>query len=658
MMALCPRRISRAPIGGLLLRLALMLCVWSTAAQQILAQPTPAREPVEEPSQPTSGKTDKQLTLSLEKASIRELVRWAAPYLRKNIVIHPQVQGEVTIISGESFPAGDVYRVLSAVLEIYGFVLHDTGDVLNVLPASQASQTSFPIADELGDPDHSDIVVQLFRLQNVSAAEMVSVLRPLMSKDAHLSAYSESNLLILSERSHNIRRLKRIIDRIDRAGLIDIEVIQLSYADASVILQSIQAVLPNVGRSGAEGTLGLNVSVDKRSNSLLMSGDPMSREQVKKLIARLDQPLPSQMVTRVVKLSFASAAAMVPILRSVKGSVASSAKDQSYDEEAIKIEVDESINAMIITAPRALLSTMREVIKEVDVRRGQVLVEAVIVEVGDEMTQDLGIQWQTQVPDDGGFGGVNLLPGTITSPTPPDLGGGLTLGFFSSGDLRGLIRALQNDSRSNILSTPTIVALDNEEASILVGSSVPFVTGQSTGPASDVENPFQTIQRQDIGVTLKVLPRINNPGTITLRIDQTTESLTTATVQTADVVTNKREISTKVLIENGQVLVLGGLMRDEMEEVQSKIPLLGDIPVVGKLFRSSRTRSVKRNLMAFIRPVILQTTAVQNSATWEAYRELQQAQDAYNATTERFFVPRPPPELRQTLPLEAPEGEE
>ena len=454
-----------------------------------------------------------------------------------------------------------------------------------------------------------------------------------------------------SDRAGNIRRLRQIIKRIDHAGLTDVEVVPLQYANAQDVYQSIQKVMPHATGQHDNGQLGLNIAVDRRSNSLLLSGDPMVRKQVKKLIERLDQPLPSQVVTQVVKLSYANAKDLVPILKSVKGSVAASAKDQSFKASDVQIEVDASTNSLVITAPRVLLQTMLQVIANLDVRRSQVLVQAVIVEVNNEVARSLGIRWQSDVPKNGLFSGQNTVPGNLSTPTPPDLGAGLTLGLYKASDLRGLVRALESDTRSNVLSTPSIVALDNEQASILVGENVPFITGESTGSASSTSNPFQTIQRKDIGVTLKVTPRINNPKSVTLDIDQTTESLKAAAVQTADVVTSKRDIHTKVLLGSDQVLVLGGLIQNETDKVKTKVPILGDIPWLGKLFRGTKTTRTKKNLMVFIHPIILFAPASQRVATKRAYDYMHRLQEDFNHQQQNYLLPKPQPLLDHVIDL-------
>jgi general secretion pathway protein D len=274
-----------------------------------------------------------------------------------------------------------------------------------------------------------------------------------------------------------------------------------------------------------------------------------------------------------------------------------------------------------------------------------VLVESVVVEVNDELAKDLGIEWKTNLSPSGTFVGGSTNSANLTTPTPPGIGPGLTLGFYSNDELRGFIRALETAAGTNILSRPTVVTLDNEEAEILIGENVPFITGSSTGSASPTDNPFTTIQRQDIGITLKVKPRINNENSVTLDITQTVEAIASSAVATADIVTSKRSIQTKVLIENDEVLVLGGLIRDELVEKKNKIPLLGDIPWLGRLFRSTSNQSIKKNLMVFIHPVVIRDSDIGREISRNRYDDFWQRQTKFNNKLDSYFAPKDRPQL-------------
>ncbi len=609
-----------------------------------------------------------EVTLALENAEIRELVRWAAEHIDKTIILHPNVKGRVSVLAGEPISREDAYQVFLSVLQVHGFAIVETDSAIKVIPEVLAKHSGVPLADDNFIKSREDLVVRIIKVKNVGAGRLVALLRPLVPQVGYLAAYPQSNALIIADRAGNIDQLIRIIHDIDRVGRIDIEVLTLEFANAREVMEVIDKLITdtdgNIGRPatvvrsgkgttrGNEGiqTQEIKFAADERSNSIIMAGDPISRQQVRNLVKHLDQPLSGEGNTQVIYVRYANAADIVPILQGVSGSIQKTDKDQPFDTEEISIQVSEENNALIITAPPSLLNTMKGVVKKLDIRRRQVLVEAVIVEVNDDVLNDLGIQWTTSVPDDGVFGGFSAIPGSLPTPTPPDLGVGLTLGYFSGDSLRALIRALESDSSANILSTPTIVTLDNEEAEILVGSNVPFITGSSTGESSPTSNPFQTIVRQDIGVTLRVKPRINEYNSMTLDLEQTVESITSSVVDTADIVTNKRNIKTRVLLENDQVLVLGGLIRDELMQIKSQVPFLGNIPGLGRLFKRNSTQVVKNNLMVFIHPVILSDRKNTDGVTYGKYNEMRDRQIIYNNNADVLFKPENPPLLPEVKP--------
>lgn len=598
-----------------------------------------------------------KITLALENADIKELIRWAADNIGKNIILHPEVKGQVTVISGAPLTRDEAYEVFLSTLQAYGYAVIDNDGVLQVVPSEIANQSSTPVGSGKAHSGE-DVVVQIIKVNNISAQQLASLLKPMLPNSALLTPYPDSNMLLISARARQIERLRAIIAKLDQGGGTDIDMITLEFARAKDVVQIISTLL-NKNNSQAGGASAFTLTVDERTNSVLMSGDPIVRQQVHGLIERLDKPRSGEGNTQVVFVRFAAAESLVPILQGVSGSFLKGDKDQASANIDTKIEVSKENNALIITAPPALRETMKAVIRELDVRRPQVIVEAIIVEVSDDIINNIGVQWASALPGDNGvFAGSSTIPTGILTPTPPGLGAGLTLGFYRSGDLRGLIRALKSDSSANLLSTPTIVALDNEEAQILVGSNVPFITGQSTGSSSSTNNPFQTIERKDIGVKLKVKPRINDDSSITMEVDQTVESIAPSTAKTADIVTNKRNVTTRVLIENDAVLVLGGLIQNDATDQQSKVPLLGDMPGVGRLFRSTNTEIVKKNLMVFIHPRILATTADARALSTERYENIRSRQQRLNQHIDRIFIPESAPLLPEpqktpaaTLPL-------
>ena len=591
-----------------------------------------------------------QITLALENADIKELIRWAAEHINQNIILHPDVKGQVTVISGSPLSRQQAYEVFLSTLQAYGYAVVQSDGPMEVVPSEVANQTSMPMLDKAGKnklPASGDVVVQIVKVNNISAAQLASLLKPMLPNSALITPYPDSNLLLISARASQIERLRQIIGRLDQGGGTDIEMLTLEFARAKDVVQ-IVTTLVNKGGTQSGIATGFTLTVDERSNSVLMSGDPIVRQQVRNLIQRLDKPKSGEGNTQVVFVRFASAESLAPILQGVSSSFLKADKDQASSIIDTKIEVSKENNALIITAPPALQEVLKGVVRQLDVRRPQVLVEALIVEVNDEVLNNIGIDWKTSIPGDGVFVGGSTLPDGLATPALPGLGPGLTLGFYHSGDLRGLIRALKSDTAANLLSTPTIVALDNEQAQILVGSNVPFITGQSTSAATPASTPFQTIERKDIGITLKVKPRINDDSSITMDVDQTVESIAPSNAKTADIITNKRNVSTRVLIENDQVLVLGGLIQNDVTDQQSKIPVLGDMPVMGRLFRSTGTNMVKKNLMIFIHPRILANTADARSLSNERYEDMRIQQQRVNKQVDRIFIPAAPPLLPPT----------
>ncbi|WP_445358415.1 type II secretion system secretin GspD [Microbulbifer sp. ANSA005] len=481
------------------------------------------------------------------------------------------------------------------------------------------------------------LVVRTVRVENISASQLIAMLRPLIPQTGHLAAYADTNTLIIADRAANIDQIIRLVKQLDRAGAIDIEVVPLMFASAKEVKQVLTDLLQSSGGKAGKEVQPLRISVDERSNSILLTGDPVTRQQIKTVIGRLDAPLDGEGNTAVVYIQYANAADLKPILEGMSGSIQNTEKDQQAANIEVSIQVNESLNALVLTAPPALLETMKGVIARLDVRRAQVLIEAIIVEVVEGTGSELGISWIAGSGSNAVAGWNNQLgtdsdgePNPFSLPVTDLVGAGaLHLGYLSGGDIRAAINAVASESNTNILSTPTIMALDNEEAEILVGQNVPFITGEQLLSGSN-DDPFTTIQREDVGTTLKVIPRVNNNNSVTLEIEQKVEnvlsSATAAAEGASDIVTSKREIRTKVLIDDGAILVLGGLMEDQVNETVSKVPLLGDIPGIGRLFRNTEKSVSKTNLMVFLRPRILSSQVAGYEETRKRYMDMQQKQ--------------------------------
>jgi len=591
-----------------------------------------------------------ELTMNMQDADIRGLIHWVAEKTGKNIIIDPRVKGKVTVLAPETLTSDESYQVFLSVLQVHGYAAVETNEAIKIIPDVNAKQINIPLIEKGSDAQGDEVVVRVIKVKNVAVAQLVQLLRPLIPQVGHLAAYPASNALIISDRASNINRIVGIIQSIDKVGNIDINIIPLKYASAKEVIKVLTALIPKGSKDDAGSFV--TFAADERSNSILMSGDPARREQIEKLIARLDTPLEGEGNTQVIYLHYSKAKDIVPILEGIAGSAQKAEKDQKQASVEVNIQSSEATNAIVITAPPSILETMKSVIKKLDIRRAQVLVEALIVEVSTERAKELGVQWNTSDSattgtGDGVFGGTRLS--TTNSPSFDGFGdnvsisnNGITLGFYSNGSLRALVNALAADTSSNILSTPTLVTLDNEEAEIVVGQNVPFVTGKSTSDSSSTDNPFQTIERQDVGVKLKILPQINQGDSITLDIEQEVSSISPSTVA-EDIITNTREIKTRVLIEDNQVLVLGGLISDERDETENKVPLLGDIPILGYLFKSTTNDSSKNNLMVFIHPVILKDKSHVEDVTKQRYDFVRDAKQEYEDRSwfieDKFIIP-------------------
>ncbi|WP_444931155.1 type II secretion system secretin GspD [Microbulbifer sp. SSSA002] len=578
-----------------------------------------------------------RVTLSLDNADIRDLINWAADFTGKNIIVHPNVKGKVTVVAGDPMTHNEAFDVFMSVLQVNGFSLVEQGGTWKVVPDALAKQQAIPVADESTRAPAESLVVRTVRVENISASQLIAMLRPLIPQTGHLAAYADTNTLIIADRAANIDQIIRLVKQLDRAGAIDIEVVPLMFASAKEVQQVLNDLLQTSGNKAGKEVQPLRISVDERSNSILLTGDPVTRQQIKTVIGRLDAPLDGDGNTAVVYIQYSDAADLKPILEGMSGSIQNTEKDQQAANVEVSIQVNESLNALVLTAPPALLETMKGVIARLDVRRAQVLIEAIIVEVTEGTGSELGISWIA------GAGG-NAVAGWNNSGSYDDddefnpfslpvtdlLGAGsLNLGYLSGDDIRAAINAVASESNTNILSTPTIMALDNEEAEILVGQNVPFITGEQLLSGSN-DDPFTTIQREDVGTTLKVTPRVNNNNSVTLEIEQTVENVLSSATALAegasDIVTSKREIRTKVLIDDGAILVLGGLMEDQVSETVSKVPLLGDIPGIGRLFRNTEKSVSKTNLMVFLRPKILSSQVAGYEETRKRYMDMQQKQ--------------------------------
>ncbi len=602
-------------------------------------------------------------TVNLKETDIQELIKFVAEVTDTTIVVDPAVKGKVKVISNKPVSKDELYQLFLSILEVHGYTAVRSGGVVRVIQNKDARSSPVSVAGE-GPRAGDEYVTQVIRLDNISAAKLIPVLRPLVPQQAHMAAYAPSNAIIISDISANIDRIEDIIQRMDRTAVQDTDIIRLKYA----VAEDVVGMLEKLNKSEAEQSGGGEHEVllvpDTRTNSILVTGDEMQRARMRNLISHLDTPLEQSGNVKVIYLEYAKATEIAEVLTRVMQNISRLESTEgkparvSADKTAT-IEADEGTNALIITADTDEMAALEAVIHRLDIRRAQVLVEAIIVEMTASDGQDLGLQWLFANTKSGAYGSNidNLSQaGALAGALIPDDGDetstnndqfnvgdlaaalagtpGLSLGWGRVDDdltMTVILNAFKNKTNANILSTPSLLTLDNQEAFITVGQEVPFITGSytSTGSSDGASNPFQTIDRQSVGITLKVTPHINEGNSVVLDIEQEVSNIIIGGEQLAnasDLITSERKIQTKVLAGDGRVVVLGGLIEDDVQDGQQKVPLLGDIPLLGRLFRNDSVSVEKTNLLIFIRPTIVRDDEQLAGATAEKYRYIRDQQ--------------------------------
>ncbi|MFT7130223.1 MAG: general secretion pathway protein D, partial [Gammaproteobacteria bacterium] len=571
-------------------------------------------------------KKEELLTINMRNADISVVIQWIAEQTGKKIVVDPRVKGNVTVLSNAPMTSNQAYNTFMAMLDVYGFAASESGGILRIFPAAMAKSSPAQLIqnfDTYGTTKGQ--ILYVFQAENVEARSLEKLVKPLIPPSGHISTFADSNLILIADEMENVKRLVDLMKQLDSSGDLSIDIISLKYASAKNVVGLTQSILKT------DKTLSFAITSDERSNSLLLSGDKRSKSTIKQLVRQLDRSVASGGNTRVVYLHYLDAAELLPILRGMSAAILKDSKDSKSNSSSVSIEASESTNALIMTAPPAILDVMADVISQVDIRRAQVLVEAIIVEVSQNFSQKLGVEWSSGFNQSNGVEavtefGLNKLASTITDVSI--LGPGLTLGFYRNGSLRALATAIANETEANILSTPSILTLDNQEAEVLVGSNIPLITGQST-TSSTTDNPFTTIERRDIGLSLKITPQINEGSSITLDILQEIETVVPSTQVINDIVTDKRSIKTKVIVENESILVLGGLISSDTQQLVSKVPFFGDLPLLGHLFKSTSDQVIKKNLMVFIYPVIVDSGQIADKVSRKKYNLLKELREKY-----------------------------
>ena len=587
------------------------------------------------------------ITPNYREADIRQIVEAVGEVTGRNFILDPRVNAKVTMLSSTPMSPDAFYEAFLSILQVNGYIAMSAGDVIKIVPDAGARQYSGPLATDGAAAD--DFVTQVIAVQNVGAAQLVPILRPLIPQYGHLAAHPGSNMLIISDRASNTDRMVRIIRRIDQSNDEGSKVVRLEHASATELVRVLTSLTQTPRADGVPVTTTL-VS-DARTNSVLIGGDRSERLRLRALIAHLDTPLEDGGDTQVRYLRYADAEELSTKLQQhfsqqATGEGAAASPNSAGD---VSVWADTQTNAIVVNAPPKMMRSLMGIVDKLDIRRAQVLVEAIIVEVKADNTSNLGITWAVDGSNDNNAigitefetGGATVLglgtaaAGGVDGGVNPGglFGQGITLGVGritdSGTSFAAILSALQGDADTNIISTPTIVTTDNEEATLNVGQEVPFVTGSfsNTGGTVGAVNPFQTIQREQVGVKLTITPQINEGDSLLLNLSQEISSLSSAATGAVDLVTNERTIETTVIVEDGDILVLGGLIEDQLLESDQRVPVLGSIPVLGALFRSKKTDMVKTNLMVFIRATILRDsaqTAFETNAKYNAIRETQQ----------------------------------
>ena len=705
--------------GGLVLTSALVLP--PTALGETLGQKKTKKE--------TSSDT---VTLNFVGAEIDAVVRAVGSLAHKNFVIDPRVKGQITLVSPQPVTPREAYETLLSALRVQGFTIVETNGLARVVPEADAKLQAGPVesvtAGEVGNQRGDQIVTQVFRMNYESASALVPVLRPLIAPNNTITAYPNNNTLVITDYADNLKRIARIIASMDAPSTSEIESFPLKYALAVDVATTLNRLLDDSqrGTQGAtEAGQRVTVLADMRSNSVLLRSSSQTRiAMARSLIAKLDQPLARPGNIWVVPLKNAEATRLAQTLRAVLAGDASTNNpsnnpssnafggnlggfnnnfnsNPSINSQALPggqnsqlgagassnfgqsslpnaqsggvVQADPATNTLIITAPEPVYNNLRNIIEKLDVRRAQVFVESLIVEVSAQKAAEFGIQWQdlnalnqsTGLPISGtNFGdrgaGGNIIDGAVNIST---LGRGLNVGFVKGQvnipgvglvtNLGALARALESDTNANILSTPNILTLDNEEAKIIIGQNVPFVTGQftNTGSGAGSVNPFQTIERRDVGLTLRVKPQVSEGGTVRMAIYQEVSSVQ-SNAGSAGVVTNKRAIESNVLVDDGQIIVIGGLVQDDVRDSVGKVPLLGDIPFIGALFRYDNRSRAKTNLMVFLRPYIVRNSEGASNLVTDRY-DYMRAEQMGTVQRKDLILPEYPTPLLPELKLKS-----
>lgn len=603
-----------------------------------------------------------EFSASFKGTDIQEFIEIVGRNLEKTIIVDPSVRGTINVRSYDTLTDEQYYQFFLNVLEVYGFaVVEMENGVVKVVRDKDAKTSPVPVVGEDDSVVGDEVVTRVVAVKNVSVRELSPLLRQLINNAGagNVVHYDPANVIMITGRAAVVNRLTDIIRRVDQAGDKEVEVVRLDHASAAEMVRIVEALNERDNANNAPDLLKPRFVADERLNAVLISGEPKVRERVKKLIRQLDQEMATTGNSRVIYLRYAKAEDVVDVLQGVSDNLLKEKEEKSKpgaQKQAVQISSHQGTNSLVITAPPDILKTLESVISQLDIRRAQVLIEALIVEMSESDGANLGIQWgslenggiqftNTGVGVSSYLGGLEatkdrtrtetrIIDGeekTVEIKESGDysalnevLGGlnGIAAGVIM-GDWTALVTAVASNNESNILSSPNLMVLDNQEASFIVGEEVPVITGSRTGSNND--NPFQTVERKDVGIKLKVTPQINEGSAVLLDIEQEVSNVLGAS-GAVDVRFGKRQLNTSVMVGDQQMIVLSGLIDERTVESESKVPLLGDIPVLGHLFKSTSTGTEKKNLMLFIKPTIIRTGLTADGVTQRKYNYIRAEQ--------------------------------
>jgi len=565
--------------------------------------------------------------INLKNADIREFISQVSTITGRSFIIDPRVKGDVTVVSSTAMDREGIYELFLSVLQVHGFAAVPSGDVVRIVQTVLAKQSGNPNDFEEG-LESQELVTRVIPVLNAPSDEMVKVLRPLIPQYGQIAALSQPNVLIISDHASNINRLVEIVNRVDVADSLEVSIIDLKEAWVEDIVALLEQLAPEQIGKSAKGPNRVSIVASERTNSLVIKGERYTVARVKQLVSQLDVPANRSGTIKVVRLAHSDATKMAEILNSL---VKERKSGESGGMVEVSVQADEAINALVIRADPANMIDIMDIIDSLDVRRMQVLIEAAIVEVTADFSRQLGSELALGSASSSTTPlGLTAPSGTLAQilqglaitgqPSAPTSLGDAPLIAGGRLDATGtsfafIIKALAANGDVNLLSTPSITTMDNEEAKIVVGQNVPFRTGSTVTGSQGTTNPFTTIQREDVGLTLEVTPHINSDNLVRLLIHQEVSEVDASSLSgigsqaAADLITNKRTIDTTILVEDNEVIILGGLIRDKETQGESRVPVLGSIPGLGMLFRNRTTSTEKQNLMVFLRPTVLKNQA-------------------------------------------------